>query len=85
MADSGSIWLPGEHVIPWARCVVTEEELKRRRLQTAERQVCILVAHEEYGQQLLTQYLVPNECLDAFLYELGDAETSEIVGVEWVV
>jgi len=48
--------------------------------------VCVLLAHRQHGQQLLTEYLVPNAWRDAFLYELPDSpgEGTEVVGVEWV-
>lgn len=85
MSDHGVISLPDDHEIPWVRRTVTPEELSHVQEELEGRWARVLMQHDEYGQQLLTEYVVPQRWLCAFLLEWLDevgTGTEQIISVE---
>ena len=85
MSDHGAITLPDGQEIPWVRHRLESEEWAYRRAQLEGKAVRVLMEHEEHGEQLLTEYVVPQVWLNMFLLEWLDefgTGTEQIVSIE---
>lgn len=82
--DAGIIELPGGGTIHYRTTQVSPEELADRKCRRARRTYRVTIASEERSRPLVSEYEVPGDWLDAFLYDWEDApgEGQEILEIE---